>query len=83
MEDGDKQAPDNNGDRKPSAPDDSDEDCFMIKISWRESINIHAMELWNMQLNPSFDIDDTLYIKLNHRLKICVFPDPNAFYILR
>ena len=36
-----------------------------------------------MYLSPTFDIVDTLYIRLNHGSKICVFPDPNAFYILR
>ena len=35
-----------------------------------------------MHLKPSFAVKDNLYLWLDHGAKICVFLDPDAFYIL-
>ena len=56
-------APNDDDDRKPPAPDgDDDEDCFTIKLAWRDSITISAIPLPSMYLNPTFAVKDNLYI---------------------
>ena len=76
--------PTDDDDRKAPAPDgDDDEDCFTIKLAWRDSITISAIPLPSMYLNPTFTVKDNLYIRLDHGSKISCFPDPDAFQILR
>jgi hypothetical protein len=74
--------PDVSYDRKPPDLDDSDEDCFTIKLSWRDSTRVGVVELWKMHLNPLFAVKDHLYTRLHHGAKISVFPDPDASYYI-
>ena len=52
-------APETDGDRKPPAPDFSDDECMMVKLSWRDSIQVQATQLYKKHWNPAFVITNT------------------------
>ena len=61
---------DDNNDRKPPPhkdnDDDYDADCFTMTLAWRDSIRFSAIPLPSMYLNPTFEVKDNLYIRLDY-----------------
>ena len=47
------QASGSDGDRQPPAPDFSDDECMMVKLSWRVSNQVQATQFYMKALEPS------------------------------
>ena len=57
--DNNTQALGTDGDRKPPAHDFSDDECMMVKLSWRDSIQVQATQLYKKHWNPALVITNT------------------------